>query len=97
VCGDGHVNLAVEDCDDGNATEDDNGCSQTCVFNNVCGDGARQTYGEQCDEAGDTAACDVDCTTPRCSDGHTNTAAGEQCDDANLDDGDGCSATCQTE
>jgi cysteine-rich repeat protein len=39
----------------------------------------------------DLATCDV------CGDGVTNVASGEQCDDGNVADGDGCSSTCQFE
>jgi hypothetical protein len=41
--------------------------------------------GEECDEAGDTATCDEDCTLPQCGDGWVNTALSEQCDGSNLD------------
>jgi hypothetical protein len=33
-----------------------------------------------CDQGGDTATCDADCTAVSCGDGYTNAAAGEQCD-----------------
>ena len=32
-----------------------------------------------------------------CGDGSLSAANGEQCDDGNLNSGDGCSATCQVE
>ena len=53
--------------------------------------------GEQCDDGGQSATCDADCTPASCGDGTLNTAAGEQCDDHNTVSGDGCSASCQTE
>ena len=94
ACGDGHVNTATEDCDDGDTTDSNNGCSTMCKFNNVCGDGFTATAAEQCDTGGDSATCDTDCTAPECSDGHVNTMANEQCDDGNFDDSDHCTSSC---
>src|SRR5262249_43259619 len=96
VCGDGHVNSVLEDCDDGNTTDDSNGCSSQCKFNNVCGNNPVESLVEQCDSGGvDTAACNADCTLARCGDGHLNRAAGEECDDGNTSDNDHCSAQCK--
>ncbi len=53
--------------------------------------------GEDCDTGPASATCDEDCTAPSCGDWALNAAAGEQCDDGNASDGDGCSATCQKE
>ena len=50
--------------------------------------------GEDCDEGGETATCDVNCTSVACGDGTLNTTAGEECDDGNTDSGDGCSDSC---
>ncbi|HEX5037108.1 MAG TPA: choice-of-anchor Q domain-containing protein [bacterium] len=61
-----------------------------------CGDGA-VNVGEACDDGGESAACNADCTASACGDGVRNAAAGESCDDGNTEAGDGCSATCQTE
>ena len=93
VCGDGHVNLALEDCDPGTGTEP--GCGASCRFTNICGNGTTEPR-EQCDSTGmDTVACNSDCTTPSCGDGHVNAATGEQCDDGPDNGTDGhCSATC---
>jgi MYXO-CTERM domain-containing protein len=65
----------------------------------TCGDGAIGRPVEDCDEggAGETAECDEDCTVPTCGDGLVNEAAGEECDDARQEDGDGCSADCVVE
>src|SRR3989344_5921117 len=38
--------------------------------------------------------CNPDCTTPRCGDGYEGNTCGEECDDGNNADGDGCSAYC---
>lgn len=54
-----------------------------------CGDGEQDT-GEECDEAGETASCDADCTFPVCGDGVVNEAAGEECDG-----GPGCDDECR--
>jgi cysteine-rich repeat protein len=62
----------------------------------VCGNGVADCD-EVCDEGGETATCDADCTFVACGDGETNEAAGEACDDGNLENGDGCDASCQAE
>jgi cysteine-rich repeat protein len=97
VCGDGHVNLALEDCDDGNAIDDGNGCSSSCKLNNVCGNGHIENLVEQCDPGTgkDTASCDSDCTLPVCGDGHVNPFTGEQCDNGSLNGTGHCSTTCK--
>ena len=66
----------------------------------TCGDGVRAPFCELCDDGAansDSApdACRVDCRPARCGDGVLDT--GESCDDGNLDDCDGCSATCTVE
>jgi cysteine-rich repeat protein len=46
---------------------------------------------EECDTGGGNAIdCDLDCTKPACGDGIPNSAAGEECDDANTSDADAC-------
>jgi len=65
-----------------------------CFFD--CGNGA-VTAGEICDDAGESATCDSDCTTAMCGDGLTNTTAGEECDDGGLVSDDGCDDTCVIE
>jgi cysteine-rich repeat protein len=93
ICGNGVLDLG-EQCDDGNQIDGD-GCSAACRLE-VCGNGFLDP-GEQCDFFGQTAFCDSDCTFPVCGDGLINPAAGEQCDDGNAVNGDGCSAQCQLE
>ena len=61
-----------------------------------CGDMA-VGIGEDCDTGPASVTCDEDCTAPVCGDWTLNAAAGEQCDDGNDTDGDGCTATCQKE
>jgi cysteine-rich repeat protein len=67
-----------------------------------CGDGCLDTEGghsETCDGdgvggGGETASCDIDCTTASCGDSTLNTTAGEECDDGNASDLDGCLQSC---
>ena len=47
--------------------------------------------GEFCDDGGNSAACDSDCTAAACGDAFVNPAASEDCDDA------GESATCDAD
>lgn len=67
----------------------------------ACGDGVVQ-LGEQCDDGnrnGTYGFCKIDCSSrgPRCGDGATNGPAGaEECDDGNLNEGDGCLRTCKS-
>ena len=46
---------------------------------NTCGDGTIGVV-EECDDGGESATCDTDCTSVSCGDGYTNTTAGEACD-----------------
>jgi len=59
----------------------------------VCGDGSVEGT-EACDDMGESATCDDDCTLAECGDTVLNLTAGEECDDGNTMDGDGCDATC---
>ncbi|MEM6731090.1 MAG: DUF4215 domain-containing protein, partial [Myxococcota bacterium] len=92
TCGDGTTD-AGEECDDGNFVSRD-GCATDCTDElEFCGDGAAQAGVEACDDGGmnsDSAPdqCRTDCTNARCGDGVVDT--GEQCDDGNPFDGDGC-------
>jgi cysteine-rich repeat protein len=54
VCGDGYWNQSLEECDDGNTTDDGNGCSTQCTLNK-CGDGKIQGPWEQCDDGNTTS------------------------------------------
>lgn len=96
-CGDG-VTDPGESCDDGNTNNTD-GCTTACAAP-FCGDGIVQAgAGEQCDAGAansDVAAnaCRLDCQRAACGDGVTDT--GEQCDDANSNQEDGCSNNCRT-
>lgn len=64
----------------------------------ACGDSTvDKLVGEQCDDGGESAFCDLDCTRTLCGDGYRNMAAGEECDDSNTVADDGCNAACQNE
>lgn len=64
----------------------------------VCGDSITDTeFGEDCDDGGESATCNANCTTSVCGDGELNVTAGEQCDDLNTTPGDGCDASCLIE
>jgi cysteine-rich repeat protein len=86
-----------EECDDGNSWDDDD-CRNNCHIA-FCGDGIVNMRGrrkEECDDEGESASCNINCTRARCGDGLVNGKAGEQCDDANGEDSDGCiSDTCR--
>jgi cysteine-rich repeat protein len=92
ICGDGMLNVtAGEECDDGNNLDAD-GCEADCTTP-FCGNNIVDPP-EQCDDGGESATCDVDCTPVSCGDGTLNVAAGEECDDGNNIDADGCEADC---
>lgn len=81
VCGDDVCNFG-EDCDS---------CPEDCCPSNAppCGDSVCET-GETC------SSCHFDCCdTGACGDGLLD--GGEECDDGNDIDGDGCSASCMFE
>ncbi len=69
----------------------------TCdVLCSVCGDGM-VTGAEPCDDGGESATCDIDCTAPACGDAVVNMTAGEACDDGGESeacDPDCTAATC---
>ncbi|HMV67419.1 MAG TPA: choice-of-anchor A family protein, partial [Myxococcota bacterium] len=92
-CGDG-IPQAGEQCDDGNAVNND-ACTNTCTTPR-CGDGIPQA-GEQCDDgnASNFDACTTSCRTAACGDGYLQ--PGETCDDGNNANNDGCNAACQPE
>jgi cysteine-rich repeat protein len=101
LCGDGHHNPLVEECDDSANT---NTCDADCSLP-MCGDGLLNTLaGEECDD-GNNIDVDVcpsgskgECKLARCGDGVIFLGI-EQCDDGNarLDDvcPDGDEGTCR--
>jgi cysteine-rich repeat protein len=60
-------------------------------LSSTCGNGTPDA-GEECDAAGESATCDVDCTANECGDGIRNAAAGEACD--TIADTPGCDNDC---
>ena len=52
----------------------------------ICGNGIVEA-GEECDDEGESANCDEDCTIAACGDLHVNGAAGEECEDDDLGTG----------
>ncbi|MCA9656806.1 MAG: DUF4215 domain-containing protein, partial [Myxococcales bacterium] len=91
MCGDGEMQ-AGEECDDAN-DDDTDACTSMCL-NAVCGDGYILQDVEQCDDAGESATCNADCTPAACGDMIVNAAAGEECDDGNEVDTDECTTMC---
>jgi hypothetical protein len=64
---------------------------QFVVFD-VCGNGIVELL-ESCDDGGESALCDSDCTEATCGDGTINEAAGEQCEPPNVGF---CNSDCQS-
>lgn len=90
-CGDNILQVG-EECDDNNNFSGD-GCSATCrrEARPECGDGT-------CNGTEACGTCPADCGRcpgPVC--GNNVKEEGEGCDDGNLNSGDGCSPSCQTE
>ena len=94
-CGDGKINWG-DVCDgdnlDGQTCQTlgfeggELGCSATCeAFDTslcyLCGNGLVE-INEECDDSGESPACDADCTVASCGDGTVNASAGEFCDDS---------------
>ena len=104
ACGDGVIQ-SPEECDDGPNNSDivPGACRTNCAAP-VCGDfvidfviGGQQ---EECDLGSGNSdsqpdTCRNNCLLPRCGDSVVDT--GEQCDDGNTFDRDGCNDTCEFE
>ncbi len=97
VCGDSVLGPG-EECDDAgvNTKSCDSDCSQV-----QCGDGlVNDAAGEECDDAwenidGISDACRTNCTIATCGDGIVD--SDDECDDGNLESGDGCNQFCRLE
>ena len=86
---------SCEPCDNGQGCAVPEDCSsETCedgsCVSPTCGNGTIEA-GEACDDAGETAACNANCTLAECGDGTLNSTAGEACDEG------GESATCNAD
>lgn len=97
-CGDGVVQAAFEQCDDGAANSDTmaDACRTTCALPS-CGDDTVDS-GEACDDGVENSettpgACRLSCALPACGDAVVDPA--EECDDG-VNDGSygGCQADC---
>ena len=96
-CGNGVQDGPDEACDDGDLNGTGDGfCLDDCSALQTCGNLFLEGT-EEC-EVGpglpNTATCDYDCTVAECGDGLKNVPAGEQCDDGNLSNNDGCDNNC---
>lgn len=60
ICGNAKIEPG-EDCDDGNTTDDDNGCDGQCHKNAICGDAKIQSLFEICDQI---SGCSMNCKEP---------------------------------
>ncbi len=105
VCGDGHRNTVLEDCDPGimfmGMPMDSKGCDNDCTFVE-CGDHhTNQAAGEECDNGSDNsnlpnAECRKNCHKASCGDGildkdtHDPNHPNEMCDDGNDNTNDDC-------
>ncbi len=95
-CGNGTVETG-EDCDPGPGGASTAACDADCSTVE-CGDGFFNAVAEQCDDGTDSQLCNGGtCKTSKCGDGYWNPLSGEECDDANLANGDGCSSLCKLE
>lgn len=92
-CGNGVID-AGETCDDHNVLSGD-GCSSTCHIEPACGNHLIEPP-ETCDPP-TPGFCSPTCATVAgiCGDGIVQ--SGEQCDDGNTANGDGCTVTCTFE
>jgi len=81
-CGDGVTNASAgEECEADAACGAALVCSSlcACIPEPVCGNGVAEDR-EDCDDQGESAACDADCSAARCGDGLLNGSAGEDCE-----------------
>ena len=107
-CGDGIINQASEECDDGNWLNTDS-CTIECLLA-ACPDGFLRTdissYSagyEECDDGNFSSddGCLNDCTHAYCGDGIQRTdqsssdSSYEECDDANSSENDSCLSNCR--
>ncbi len=96
TCGNGIVDIVVnEQCDDNNTVAGD-GCSTGCMIE-ICGNGIID-FGEVCDDLNTISGdgCSANCLSDEtCGNGYRD--INEACDDGNNASRDGCSNTCITE
>jgi fibro-slime domain-containing protein len=105
-CGDGAVQAeGNEACDNGlnvdRYSTSATACGPGCTRPSFCGDSVLDaSFGEQCDDGvndNSYGGCADTCKLgPRCGDGSVN-GGGEECDDGNRVNGDGCDLSCEIE
>ena len=89
ICAGGTCAPPLKNCDDGNACTVDSCNTATGCKNAVQADKS---------SCGPTSYCFTGvCTPGKCGDTIVTASLGEQCDDGNTVNGDGCNATCKTE
>lgn len=84
VCGNNQVERG-EECDDGNVSDDQNGCSSDCHRNSVCGNAHVEALFETCD-VGASGCCNSTCDGVRGA-GEVCRAAASDCDVSETCDG----------
>ena len=96
-CGDGDLDSG-EECDDGNSINGD-GCDSDCTIPDSCNDtcvdsigceGGFDCVGGSCRNS--SCSSELDCICASCGDGDLD--SGEECDDGNSINGDGCDSDC---
>ncbi|MBI4598832.1 Ig-like domain-containing protein [Candidatus Uhrbacteria bacterium] len=87
ICGD-RVLGEGEGCDDGNTVSGD-GCSSSCR-----NEGSSSLYASTCGNNTLTCSKDADCASRACNAFGQCVETGEDCDDGNTEDDDGCSEAC---
>lgn len=109
-CGNGLLDEG-ESCDAGDLALDygEDACTPQCAPAHFCGDGLHEAvdieYGEECDDGDRNVAPDSEAAYEACSTscrrlnfcGDGKVSHDEQCDDANTENDDGCSADCKYE
>jgi cysteine-rich repeat protein len=83
---------AASECD---PAERCTGSAATCPVNAIIADGTQCNDHSDCTTGDHCQSGLCKGTKLPCGDGEIDAACGEKCDDGNLDDGDGCSRTCQ--
>jgi cysteine-rich repeat protein len=99
MAGDGCFNCRFEckadtDCEDGNACNGAETCDKSMAGKQLCKAGTAPAAGAACTVEGGAGVCAAGtCVKAGCGNGTVE--AGEQCDDMNADDADGCTRTCK--